>query len=134
MKRSLILFAPAAALATFLLAAQGAFADDTKHISDGAAKGQATEGEVHPDQQGGAGKDHQPHATHHAKTLHHPKKHVKTTGHKAPAHKAPAHTEHRDNKPGNGKGTDDMAVKGSGVPAGPDQPCKPPSCTEIKPK
>ncbi len=55
MKLSLALGALALAAATFGVAAPGVRADDNKHISDGAAKGQADEGTAQPTGTGDTG-------------------------------------------------------------------------------
>lgn len=52
MKPSTMLRISSIALAAFLLTASGVLADESKNISDGAAKGQATEGTFHPQTQG----------------------------------------------------------------------------------
>jgi hypothetical protein len=97
----------AIAMVVFLLAAHGAFADDAKQISDGAAKGQASEGTVPttngkgderagvvPSVGGLRNNDATHHSADHRKS--HSQKHAK--GKKS------------------AKGKADMAVKGSGVP------------------
>lgn len=100
MKRSPILCASVVAVTAFLLTAPGAFADNSKQISDGAAKGQANERTI-TDSQGGTDRPGTGGQKHRRPKTYNSSHSNIATGTKPPT---------------GGEGKSHMAVKGSGVP------------------
>jgi hypothetical protein len=106
MKRSSVLGLAIAAATLFLSTAPSGFADDTKTISDGAAKGQATERTIAAPQGGQAATDKGSRHRHKAKTY--------NASHSNKADDAPAKSGAGAGKPGPNpsKNISDGAAKG----------------------